>query len=107
MDELTDVESNHGDAVSVLNVEYLEERIGNNASWQLDVTVLDPEKDRHTKFNSFFCTLGLTCVEDFNAWMEISRAFELPVSVDGSNEDLVLAVHVDECKKEKNHLHWK
>ena len=33
--------------------------------------------------------------------MEISKAFELPVSVDGCNEDLVLAVHVDEHKKEK------
>ena len=69
-----------------------EVKCGNSYYWQYEASFPNIERSNSSSCQMFSSSLQVSCEEDWNAWLQISKAFNINVSVDGSNDAIVTAV---------------
>ena len=95
-------DDDHGTEVNFeIEVQLEEAKIGQEHSWQLNVSFPASDKARSSSFGSFFNTLGFYCKEDWNDWVKISQTLSLPLSAGGHRDDFELAWNKDGNGKEE------
>ena len=76
-----------GDEELVIKIDMKESLVGDNYAWQYEATFPGSDKVNRSSYKSFFNTIGLYCKEDWDAWLMMSQLFNLPLSVDGIEDE--------------------
>ena len=84
-----------------IEVQLEEAKIGQEHSWQLNVSFPASDKARSCSYGSFFNTLGFYSKQDWNDWVKISQILSLPLSAGGHRDDFELAWNKDGNGKEE------
>ena len=89
--DLKEAEHGRDDEVDIV-IAQNEDKIGDSYYYQLESTFPNTEKVRSSSYQQFFSTTGLYCKEDWDDWNLISQMLNIPVTVDGSNDGIEIAV---------------
>ena len=84
-----------------IEIQLEEAKIGQEHSWQLNVSFPASDKVRSCSYGSFFNTLGFYSKEDWDDWVKISQTLSLPLSAGGHRDDFELAWNKDGNGKEE------
>ena len=84
-----------------IEVQLEEAKIGQEHSWQLNVSFPASDKARSCSYGSFFNTLGFYSKQDWNDWVKISQILSLPLSAGGHRDEFELAWNRDGKGKEE------
>ena len=79
------------DLVSI-NIDQVEAKCDENYYWEVTATFPNSEKRYSSSYEEFYNTLGLHTKEQWDDWILVSKMLGLPISADGSNNELEMAI---------------
>ena len=80
VDVYTDVT---GDVIEIVQQEVKSDQ---SYFWQYEVSIPNTDRINGSTCQMFSSSLEVSCEDDWNAWIQISKAFNINVSADGSND---------------------
>ena len=84
-----------------IEVNLVEAKVGQEHSWQMNVTFPASDIANRCSYGSFFNTLGLYSKEEWDDWVQISHYLSIPLSAEGLRDDFEIAFSKDGNGKEE------